>query len=129
MDATPMCVTSICLVMLIMTVLLCYIASGLHVSWLIILTSLLAFLCIVMYIAFMLHVHHGLQRQLVSRVIVVPATCQPTSSGDRNGPSSKRVGDSGDGTSGACAMCTSNSGASHCVLKFKHVSSIMLHRK
>ena len=72
-----MCVTSICLVMLIMTVLLCYIASGLHVSWLIILTSLLAFLCIVMYIAFMLHVHHGLQRQLVSRVIVVPALVNP----------------------------------------------------
>ena len=74
MDVTAMCVSSICVVMLIMTVLLCYIASGLHVSWLIILTILLALLCISMYIGFIISVHHGLQRQLVSRVNVVPAT-------------------------------------------------------
>ena len=30
-----------------------------------------------MYIGFMLSVHHGLQRQLVSRVNVVPATVEP----------------------------------------------------
>ena len=72
-----MLVVSICLIMLILTVLLCYIASGLHVSWLIILASLLAFLCIMMYIGFIISVHHGLQRQLVSRVNVVPATVLP----------------------------------------------------
>ena len=77
MESTPICVTSLSLVLLILTVVFCYIFSGLHVSWLIILTSLLAFLCIVMYIAFIISVQHHLRRQPVSRVNVMPALVEP----------------------------------------------------